>query len=109
MSKTAIAVVVPFHRIVYTAAPSLCVKNLILCIYRHQSREAEPKDYDVNEAPLGKKNLCHSTYRRFGNVSSEVSIIYVPVYSSGFFLAFIFVNKALFYTRHMAGGLGVIP
>ncbi|XP_066458101.1 cilia- and flagella-associated protein 95 isoform X2 [Eleutherodactylus coqui] len=37
----------------------------------HQSREAEPKDYDVNEAPLGKKNLSHSTYRRFGNVTSE--------------------------------------
>ncbi|XP_075684077.1 cilia- and flagella-associated protein 95 [Rhinoderma darwinii] len=36
----------------------------------HQSREAEPKDYDVNEAPLGKKNLCHSTYRRFGNVNA---------------------------------------
>ncbi|KAM4051145.1 cilia- and flagella-associated protein 95 [Anomaloglossus baeobatrachus] len=37
----------------------------------HQSREAEPKDYDVNEAPLGKKNLSRSTYRRFGNVTSE--------------------------------------
>ncbi|KAG8595738.1 hypothetical protein GDO81_001608 [Engystomops pustulosus] len=37
----------------------------------HESREAEPKDYDVNEAPLGKKNLCHSTYRRFGDVASE--------------------------------------
>ncbi|XP_073508746.1 cilia- and flagella-associated protein 95 isoform X1 [Phyllobates terribilis] len=37
----------------------------------HQSREAEPKDYDVNEAPLGKKNLSQSTYRRFGNVTSE--------------------------------------
>ncbi|XP_069820367.1 cilia- and flagella-associated protein 95 isoform X2 [Dendropsophus ebraccatus] len=37
----------------------------------HQSREAEPKDYDVNEVPLGKKNLCHSTYRRFGNISNE--------------------------------------
>ncbi|XP_073399822.1 cilia- and flagella-associated protein 95 isoform X2 [Dendrobates tinctorius] len=37
----------------------------------HQSREAEPKDYDVNEALLGKKNLCQSTYRRFGNFTSE--------------------------------------
>ncbi|XP_056379036.1 cilia- and flagella-associated protein 95 isoform X4 [Hyla sarda] len=37
----------------------------------HQSREAEPKDYDVSEAPLGKKNLCYSTYRRLGNISNE--------------------------------------
>lgn len=40
---------------------------------RHQNREAEPKDYDVSEVPLGKKNLCHSSYRRFGNSDSEVS------------------------------------
>ncbi|XP_072263149.1 cilia- and flagella-associated protein 95 isoform X2 [Pyxicephalus adspersus] len=37
----------------------------------HQNREAEPKDYDVGEAPVGKKNLCHSSYRRFGNVDAE--------------------------------------
>ncbi|KAM3940871.1 cilia- and flagella-associated protein 95 [Leptodactylus fuscus] len=37
----------------------------------HQSREADPKDYDVNEAPLGKKNLLRSAYRRFGDVANE--------------------------------------
>ncbi|XP_077105185.1 cilia- and flagella-associated protein 95 isoform X2 [Ranitomeya variabilis] len=37
----------------------------------HQSREAEPKDYDVTEAPLGKKSLSQSTYRRLGNNTSE--------------------------------------
>ncbi|XP_044128790.1 protein C9orf135 homolog [Bufo gargarizans] len=37
----------------------------------HQSLEAEPKDYDITEAPLGKKNLCRSTYSRFGNVNGE--------------------------------------
>ncbi|XP_018411135.1 PREDICTED: uncharacterized protein C9orf135 homolog [Nanorana parkeri] len=37
----------------------------------HQSREAEPKDYDVGEVPLGKKNLSYSSYRRFGNADSE--------------------------------------
>uniref|UniRef100_A0A8D0GST2 Cilia and flagella associated protein 95 n=1 Tax=Sphenodon punctatus TaxID=8508 RepID=A0A8D0GST2_SPHPU len=36
-------------------------------VYRwHQNREAEPKDYDIDEIPLGSKNLCQSTYRRFG-------------------------------------------
>ncbi|XP_038257821.1 protein C9orf135 homolog isoform X2 [Dermochelys coriacea] len=33
----------------------------------HQNREAEPKDYDINEVPLGSKNLCQSTYLRFGS------------------------------------------
>ncbi|XP_068127508.1 cilia- and flagella-associated protein 95 isoform X2 [Hyperolius riggenbachi] len=37
----------------------------------HQNREAEPKDYDVCEAPLGKKNLCHSSYKRFGDSYTE--------------------------------------
>ncbi|KAM9138666.1 cilia- and flagella-associated protein 95 [Pangshura tecta] len=38
-------------------------------MYRwHQNREAEPKDYDINEVPLGSKNLCQSTYSRFGTV-----------------------------------------
>ncbi|XP_075047827.1 cilia- and flagella-associated protein 95 [Mixophyes fleayi] len=37
----------------------------------HQAREAEPKDYNVKEVPLGKVNLCHSTYRRFGNSNIE--------------------------------------
>ncbi|KAM5192544.1 cilia- and flagella-associated protein 95 [Mantella aurantiaca] len=37
----------------------------------HQNREAEPKDYDVCEAPVGKKNLCHSSYRRFGNADTK--------------------------------------
>ncbi|KAM9330696.1 cilia- and flagella-associated protein 95 [Gastrophryne carolinensis] len=34
----------------------------------HHNREAEPKDYDVKDAPLGKKNLCRSSYMRFGNL-----------------------------------------
>ncbi|XP_075787814.1 cilia- and flagella-associated protein 95 isoform X2 [Pelodiscus sinensis] len=38
-------------------------------VYRwHQNREAEPKDYDINEVPLGSKNLCQSTYSRFGTL-----------------------------------------
>ncbi|XP_053312645.1 cilia- and flagella-associated protein 95 [Spea bombifrons] len=38
----------------------------------HQSRETEPKDYDLRGVPAGKKNLCHSTYRRLGNLENEV-------------------------------------
>ncbi|OCT97866.1 protein C9orf135 [Xenopus laevis] len=36
----------------------------------HQNREAEPKDYDLDTLPLGKKNLCHSTYRSLGKVET---------------------------------------
>ncbi|XP_066567275.1 cilia- and flagella-associated protein 95-like [Amia ocellicauda] len=36
----------------------------------HQSREAEPKDYDLAACPLGKKHLHHSTYRHLGNTIS---------------------------------------
>ncbi|XP_040212705.1 protein C9orf135 homolog [Rana temporaria] len=36
----------------------------------HQRREAEPIDYDVSKVPLGEKNLCHSSYKRFGNSDS---------------------------------------
>uniref|UniRef100_A0A803J2I8 Uncharacterized protein n=1 Tax=Xenopus tropicalis TaxID=8364 RepID=A0A803J2I8_XENTR len=34
----------------------------------HQNREAEPKDYDLATLPVGKKNLCQSTYRSLGKV-----------------------------------------
>jgi len=33
----------------------------------HQAREAEPKDYDMNKAPV--RNLSRSTYRLIGNVT----------------------------------------
>ncbi|XP_038625858.1 protein C9orf135 homolog isoform X3 [Tachyglossus aculeatus] len=32
----------------------------------HETIQAEPKDYDINAAPLGTKNLCNSSYWRFG-------------------------------------------
>uniref|UniRef100_A0A6I8NQY4 Uncharacterized protein n=1 Tax=Ornithorhynchus anatinus TaxID=9258 RepID=A0A6I8NQY4_ORNAN len=35
-------------------------------LYGHGLLQAEPKDYDINAAPLGTKNLCASTYKRFG-------------------------------------------
>ncbi|MEE6459313.1 hypothetical protein FKM82_000595 [Ascaphus truei] len=38
----------------------------------HQSREAEPKDYDVTALPLGKKNMSRSTYTRIGNVENDI-------------------------------------
>uniref|UniRef100_A0A8C5WDV2 Cilia and flagella associated protein 95 n=1 Tax=Leptobrachium leishanense TaxID=445787 RepID=A0A8C5WDV2_9ANUR len=37
----------------------------------HQSREAEPKDYDLEAVPIGKKTLSHSTYRRFGDTECK--------------------------------------
>jgi len=33
----------------------------------HQAREAEPKDYDLNKAPI--RDLCNSTYDRIGNAT----------------------------------------
>ncbi|XP_063311123.1 cilia- and flagella-associated protein 95 isoform X2 [Pelobates fuscus] len=36
----------------------------------HQSREAEPKDYDLDAIPVGKKILSHSTYRRLGDMEN---------------------------------------
>ncbi|CAM2114518.1 unnamed protein product [Caretta caretta] len=44
----------------------------------HQNREAEPKDYDINKVPLGSKNLCQSTYSRFGTVDG-VSGLYASL------------------------------
>ncbi|XP_066472961.1 cilia- and flagella-associated protein 95 [Tiliqua scincoides] len=37
----------------------------------HHRREAEPKDYDIHEIPLGSKNLCHSTYWRLGTMDEK--------------------------------------
>lgn len=42
---------------------------------RHQAREAEPKDYDVNVFPnLPGRNLHNATYQRFGNSTTTVSV-----------------------------------
>ncbi|XP_036595109.1 protein C9orf135 homolog [Trichosurus vulpecula] len=36
-------------------------------VYRwHVDREGYPKDYDIDELPFGSKNLCISSYLRFG-------------------------------------------
>ncbi|XP_053157223.1 cilia- and flagella-associated protein 95 isoform X2 [Hemicordylus capensis] len=37
----------------------------------HHKREAEPKDYDIHEIPLGHKNLCRSTYWRLGTMDEK--------------------------------------
>ncbi|KAJ6669576.1 hypothetical protein lerEdw1_000125 [Lerista edwardsae] len=37
----------------------------------HHRREAEPKDYDIHEIPLGSKNLCRSTYWRLGTMDEK--------------------------------------
>ncbi|KAF7250439.1 hypothetical protein EYD10_04121 [Varanus komodoensis] len=43
-------------------------------VYRwYYNREAEPKDYDIHQIPLGSKNLCRSTYWRLGTMD-EVGI-----------------------------------
>ncbi|RUS82428.1 hypothetical protein EGW08_009816 [Elysia chlorotica] len=39
----------------------------ILNSHWHQARQAEPKDYDLNKAPL--RNMTQSTYNRIGNVT----------------------------------------
>ena len=41
--------------------------------YRHQAREAEPKDYDIKDYQPQKRNLHNSTYHRIGNVTDGVS------------------------------------
>ncbi|XP_007498631.1 cilia- and flagella-associated protein 95 isoform X2 [Monodelphis domestica] len=33
----------------------------------HVDREGYPKDYDINQIPFGSKNLCNSSYLRYGN------------------------------------------
>uniref|UniRef100_A0A8D0CG54 Uncharacterized protein n=1 Tax=Salvator merianae TaxID=96440 RepID=A0A8D0CG54_SALMN len=38
---------------------------------RYCSREAEPKDYDLQQIPEGAKNLCRSTYRRLGTLDEK--------------------------------------
>uniref|UniRef100_A0A6J0VC30 Cilia- and flagella-associated protein 95 n=1 Tax=Pogona vitticeps TaxID=103695 RepID=A0A6J0VC30_9SAUR len=41
-------------------------------VYRwYYNREAEPKDYDIHEIPLGFKNLCRSTYWRLGTMDQK--------------------------------------
>ncbi|XP_014464144.1 cilia- and flagella-associated protein 95 isoform X1 [Alligator mississippiensis] len=42
--------------------------NTTLLLPSLQDREAEPKDYNINQVPLGSKNLCRSTYWRLGNM-----------------------------------------
>ncbi|XP_053264832.1 cilia- and flagella-associated protein 95 isoform X2 [Podarcis raffonei] len=37
----------------------------------YYKREAEPKDYDIHEIPLGSKNLCRSTYWRLGTIDEK--------------------------------------
>ncbi|XP_046847790.1 protein C9orf135-like [Xenia sp. Carnegie-2017] len=39
----------------------------------HQSREAEPKDYEVNDHIPAKRRLHRSTYKRIGNSESNTS------------------------------------
>ena len=48
----------------------LCYKSS----FRHQAREAEPKDYDMKEHDPEKRHLHLSTYNRVGNVTDGVSI-----------------------------------
>ncbi|XP_044302497.1 protein C9orf135 homolog [Varanus komodoensis] len=41
-------------------------------VYRwYYNREAEPKDYDIHQIPLGSKNLCRSTYWRLGTMDEK--------------------------------------
>ena len=42
-------------------------KNLL---NRHQARQAEPKDYDINKD--GARTMTLSTYNRIGNVTDGV-------------------------------------
>ena len=43
------------------------------CVYRHQAREAEPKDYSLNNDPV--RDLHHATYQRMGTVTDGVRIL----------------------------------
>lgn len=49
------------------------MKNEIILFenFRNQAREAEPKDYDINKAPM--RDLGKATYHRIGNVTDGVS------------------------------------
>ena len=47
--------------------------SIIFISFRHQAREAEPKDYDLNKAPY--RDLCNATYNRIGNVTDGVSFL----------------------------------
>lgn len=39
---------------------------------RHQAREAEPKDYDINRSDT--RNLCNASYKRIGDFTDGVSL-----------------------------------
>uniref|UniRef100_A0A2C9M6C4 Uncharacterized protein n=1 Tax=Biomphalaria glabrata TaxID=6526 RepID=A0A2C9M6C4_BIOGL len=45
---------------------------LYASVSRHQAREAEPKDYDMNKHPI--RSLAFSTYKRIGNVTDGSNI-----------------------------------
>ncbi|KAG8130628.1 hypothetical protein E2320_017308, partial [Naja naja] len=47
-----------------------------------QNRETEPKDYDIHDIPLGSKNLCQSTYWRFGTMDQKWITTYQDYLSS---------------------------
>ncbi|XP_074058448.1 cilia- and flagella-associated protein 95 isoform X1 [Macrotis lagotis] len=38
-------------------------------------REGYPKDYDIEEFPLGSRNLCNSSYLRFGTMDAMIYLI----------------------------------
>ncbi|XP_062984630.1 cilia- and flagella-associated protein 95 [Elgaria multicarinata webbii] len=42
-----------------------------LVYHWYYNREAEPKDYDIHQIPLGSKNLCRSTYWRLGTIDEK--------------------------------------
>ena len=45
--------------------------TFLLSSIRHQAREAEPKDYDLNKDEY--RDLCKATYERIGDVTDGVS------------------------------------
>ena len=53
---------------VYLLRPLTAVHiKLKLACYRHQAREAEPRDYDMSKGD--KRDLCLATYKRIGDVT----------------------------------------
>jgi hypothetical protein len=44
-------------------------------LFRHQAREAEPKDYDLKDYDPEKRKLHNSTYKRILNVTDGVSLL----------------------------------